>query len=789
MTCPFPADAKCTPIHRGYTCSFCEESPIKGKRFEHQKTDSTTIHVCTNCLPGYLFRPDTRGEDGQLFKIAHPTAAPVLASSVFGGEGYVSGDNGSTTPAPPQQYCVSIASLPTRAVAAQGRLHSANSLSRSIGATVPLQDSNTIPPSPISHATRRTASSLGNLYGLPRLEVGFDNSSTVDSDISESEESSIGRGNRAVRRKPITVTSKTSHKTKVAIVGGGPVGLSLALRLKENTENFEMTIFERRWKLNPDNGRVEWQGKREGNNRRLQVVTLQSNVWSKLPKKAQDALFGEDGQGPHHVEMWPYGPDSPEQIGSPRNIPIRQIEDILLELIQQEDGVTLNQRIMEKEDMEEYDVIVLADGGRRSTEERLFNGVFGPRFERDQFGDRIEGTGPFVPFAGESEENELSETVLGIYIEHPDGGEAIGVSEAEGMTLTVSQNRFLLNPLGSTKGYLNMWLTKEEASNALGIVGGGDGSARPVQCTQSSQCTFERNPMTKAYCCPTHGSFFLPAMMSSQNMQSLLWDRILEGLQLYGINPDCVKAFTTFRLGPFRQRQSFYSQLRRGTNPPLNVFVVGDCAFNVSFRAGRGLNTGVKAAISLATALSNASDLRRRMRMADFVDHSGFMSSLQEREVLIRSLQMMRIRSEDGYAEETVTNLIAQGLATNTSDAQMYRQKYKDLLQSIAQRAFNESRIPRGISKPNLETLFTRVNEASDSLVIVLSRSGAWNTVDVGGHEPQPRVYQKDNSGRAIPEVTNEEVAISAPSMYSDPPAAVETTISTETNPLEESRS
>ena len=84
----------------------------------------------------------------------------------------------------------------------------------------------------------------------------------------------------------------------------------------------------------------------------MQVVTIQSNVWSKLPLSAQHALFGEDGQGPHHIEMWPYSPDSPQEIGSPRNIPIKKIEDILLELIQKQDGVSLHGRVMREEDVE-----------------------------------------------------------------------------------------------------------------------------------------------------------------------------------------------------------------------------------------------------------------------------------------------------------------------------------------------------------------------------------------------------------------------------------------------------
>jgi hypothetical protein len=94
-------------------------------------------------------------------------------------------------------------------------------------------------------------------------------------------------------------------------------------------------VHDRRWMTR--DGRVVWRGKAEGNNRRQQVVTLQSNVWSGLPELVQRKLFTPG----NYSEMWPLGPDSPASKGRPRNIKIRWIEDVLLELAQDVYGIEL----------------------------------------------------------------------------------------------------------------------------------------------------------------------------------------------------------------------------------------------------------------------------------------------------------------------------------------------------------------------------------------------------------------------------------------------------------------
>ncbi|HWO65059.1 MAG TPA: hypothetical protein VNO31_33990, partial [Umezawaea sp.] len=116
---------------------------------------------------------------------------------------------------------------------------------------------------------------------------------------------------------------------RVDVAGGGPVGLSFACTLRAMMgDQVVVRVFDRRWRR--QGNRVLWLGLAEGNHRREQVVTLQSNVWSTLPEAVQKKLFVEG----RFAEMWPLGPDSPGERGRPRNLKIRWIEDCLLDMAQ-----------------------------------------------------------------------------------------------------------------------------------------------------------------------------------------------------------------------------------------------------------------------------------------------------------------------------------------------------------------------------------------------------------------------------------------------------------------------
>lgn len=576
----------------------------------------------------------------------------------------------------------------------------------------------------------------------------------------------------------------------VVIVGGGPVGLMSALLLLEygrrRSVRFQIRIYEPRWTLIKENrngrdnrydsdeeedfdeergarGRLRWAGVEEGNNRRWQVVTIQSNVWSLLPAHVKAKLFGSHSQQAcvddklikkTFIEMWPLGPDSPENIGYPRNIPVRILEDKLLDLLQDEHIHERNKwetrqprpiichgrkhGRLTKDNLDRltndyggFDFIILADGGASRTEQHLFPGAFGSR----------------TPFP-EDPEAKLAEQVLGIYFNVQQAGlekDAVTVSESESMAITVSQNRFLLNPLGKTMGFLNMWLTDEEAEQVQGV----SSEMEVLPCIQSNPCMFFRSNKDKGnkkcnkFQCITHRTYFVPSLPF---VNSTLWSGVVDGLKLYGIPQESVMGFTKFRLGPYRQRNNFLAELppkfnkskkRPGTKP--YAFLVGDAAISVSFRAGRGMNTGFKSAISLARTITNAAE-NGRWRPSDFTAHSSTMSALQEREVRIRSLGMMQEYDDEREEYVSVKQRTAEGLNPNLKPAEIdkHRRRLKATILRAASRTFTDTRIPREIAIPDVAKLARQVDNVSDETACVLSSSGPWITAYVGGKEVDP---------------------------------------------------
>ena len=105
----------------------------------------------------------------------------------------------------------------------------------------------------------------------------------------------------------------------VVVSGGGPVGLTFSLNLAMMMgRHAKVIIYEARWFVD-ESGVTRWQGEEQGKTRRDQVVTLQDHVIQQLPVHIQKGLFRNIDE-----QVWP----------TSRNIPIREVEDRLFELIQ-----------------------------------------------------------------------------------------------------------------------------------------------------------------------------------------------------------------------------------------------------------------------------------------------------------------------------------------------------------------------------------------------------------------------------------------------------------------------
>ena len=494
----------------------------------------------------------------------------------------------------------------------------------------------------------------------------------------------------------LAATIRTDSILRVTITGGGPVGLAFALLLTDLMgPAVAIRVYNGRWKL--VGKKVAWKGPEEGNVRRQQVVTIQSRQYLKLSQEMQDHLFTPG----NFTEMWPKGPDSINDMG-PRNIRIAYFEDQLLELANTKRNIEL---IPEPFDAQAYHdeiasqhVLVISEGSRSRTFSH-----FKARFGAADYS--------LYGFDGE----QLSDMVLGLRVKSL-------LPDPMAVLLTVSQNRFLLNSLRG-EGFLNMRLTDTEAKEAVGI--------NPIKqtfsgCIQSEPCLLERGPRGD-FVCGTHHTLFLPALLRG----SAFWSRVEEGLTLFGVPPENLTAVTGFQLNMV-QRPRFSVRLfpRTPTTPGTFGFLLGDAANAIHFWPGRGLNSGLASAISLARCLAQAPH-PAALRDADFTRHEAVMSMLQYRHKGRAWRQM--VTADDNGDLRAIKDIIAQGITEGDEgnyDADADREAFLQRLIGIRGRL-----APRIPGMPDDGTLRAHLDKLSGPLVHTLLVSDAWDSGTVGGEE------------------------------------------------------
>ncbi|WP_028808701.1 FHA domain-containing protein [Streptomyces canus] len=516
---------------------------------------------------------------------------------------------------------------------------------------------------------------------------------------------------------------------RVTVSGGGPVGLAFALLLEEALSGrVAVTVYDGRWVRSGTS--VVWKDAAQGNVRRQQVVTVQSRQYLALTDEMQTAMFGDSGQ---FSEMWPLGPDSVDG-QPPRNIRIAYIEDRLLELANRKSAIRLVPKrfdVAEQEHLIARDhVLVISEGGRSRT--------------REHFADRF-GMADASIYSLDGE--HIQDVVLGLKVKSR-------LSDPMGVLLTVAQNRFLLNSLRG-EGFLNMRLTREEARNVIGI-----DPVRQVfeECIAARPCLMSRHEDNE-FACPTHGTLFLPALLRS----SPLWKRILEGLQLFDVPEEDLSAITSFRLDMV-QRPRFTAQLTRpaADRPGTYGFLLGDAANAIHFWPGRGLNSGLASAVSLARSLSRVWR-GRPLRDADFIRHEAAMSMLQYRHKS-RAWNAMVTTDErgvtraikdiiEGSMEATATSArtdatnqkpSAPAAASNSAEAHL-----EILLDRM--RAIRERLAPRLPGLPDDEVLRTHLSSLAPATLRTLQESGAWDTLIVGGEEADIDIFYQQDAPVFVP--------------------------------------
>ena len=484
---------------------------------------------------------------------------------------------------------------------------------------------------------------------------------------------------------------------KVTIAGGGPVGMSFALLLDHLLgPRVSITIHDGRW--TETDGRFVWQNPEMGNNRRQQVVTVQSRQFLKLPPEVQERLF----QPGTFTEMWPAGPDSIQGRG-PRNIRIAFIEDELLAILNEKADhirlVTENFDAATAHDgLADQHVLAVCEGGKSAT--------------REHYADRF-GAADVNLYGLEGK--QVQDMVLGLRVRSR-------LPDPMSVLLTVSQNRFLLNAL-TGDGFLNMRLTDQEALEAVGI--------NPVRqvftpCIQSTPCLLERRPSGEFHC-GGHNAVFLPALLKG----SALWERVQEGLRMYDVPAEDLSAVTGFRLDMV-QRPRFTAELlsRTASTPGTYGFLLGDSANAIHFWPGRGLNSGLASAISLARCLATAWR-GTPFRDSAFTRHEAVMAMLQYRHKT-RAFRQMVTHDELGHPS-AIKDLIARGIAEGE---QGHLNRDRDLELLMQRMRQNRTRLePRLPGLPDDDTLRARLDQLSAETLHTLVVSDQWDSGNVGGEE------------------------------------------------------
>jgi len=354
---------------------------------------------------------------------------------------------------------------------------------------------------------------------------------------------------------------------------------------------------------------------------------------------------------------------------SSRNIPIMEVEDRMIEWIQLDkkcaDAITIVNRDMTEDEIKKiagsFDIIVGADGGNS--------------FVRSYFEFPTKDMG-YEPALG-----------CAYYLEKP------CLRQSENIFLTISQTRYLINSFQARRGFLNIRLTDAEWKEIPALE--------------------EKRPF------------------SFEKENTPLWDTIKQGLKMFNIPKESLKSVAPIgislivsELFSMELDEDFpVTEKYKGDN--ALAFVIGDAAFKVHFWPGRGLNSGIKAAVALARRCFWAYSPRGSVRYRDFIQYEGFMQMLSKREEDWRSLAITALP-----IEEALDN------AAKDRDFKACKDTLLDEMGKLMKRL--EARPDWCHQQIDVKDLETRVKKVPPHVINLMAHSGRWPLEEMAGEELNP---------------------------------------------------
>jgi 2-polyprenyl-6-methoxyphenol hydroxylase-like FAD-dependent oxidoreductase len=420
----------------------------------------------------------------------------------------------------------------------------------------------------------------------------------------------------------------------VSVIGAGPSGLVVACNLVEwlGPRLVRVNVYDTR--IGPGFDGIFVSTARV---RRDQVVTLQMDVLESLSYRTRCSLF-------QHVDEAVWGQ-------STRNIPIREVEDRLLELAQtapynecitlhsspRSSSVSEHRAFLKEVIIKDNPTVVIgADGAGSMT--------------RDVFDiERVE-----IP-----ENQARSDFVLAVALRVREGEFATGLplSQHCNVIMTLFQHRFLLNASSVKRsGYLNILLSRDEWAY-MQLCGAFRGARQ--RCDWGHQGHVYPGDDVNA-----HDDEFYPSYQHKRGIpgpEADLWQTVLDGLTLFGLNVSHIENIVGITINVFHSEKYVKDLITISSlvdEIPHSVIgcLVGDAAFPTHFWPGRGMNSAIKEAAVLAFCLaSHHCEKRARGITAvdrELVSYSSFVQSSQQREHPMRSLLFTCDRRLVGLIEE-----------------------------------------------------------------------------------------------------------------------------------------